>query len=578
MKEGGLQSAGVIMRRPHLSLGISLSHDASAAVCVDGEPAVAIASERLCRRKHGFPPVKRYHFELPWDAICYCLDAVGAGLDDCCRIVLNKAGGTWDWRIEDLRRTIPVKDKNKLVCLNSHHYAHALYSYCASGFREAVVLVADRFGSFVPGRGYEAETGYIVRNGTWERVFANYLPLPAEPYGQFIAEHSLTALYQIVTLHYGFYREMDQCGKTMGLAPYGKRLHPPGTWVRLDGDFSLDCSRFYEEMLAQGAIRADPIPPAGFSIHMASRVARRDYRQVTPDFACQIQAEVEQAACELVQRLVGRSGIRSVCVAGGLFHNSALNGRLLELPCVERLFVPPAVSDDGNALACAYYGCLLDEVVCRPLLHPFLGRDYSADEMEASLRRAGLDYRRLAEDELLESAAAALESGDVLGWFQGRGEFGFRALGHRSILADPRDPGIRDYLNRHVKHREPFRPLAATVLEEEAGAWFAPAVACPFMTAVSRSLRPQAVPGVTHVDQSCRIHTVNKGEGLMYRLVKRFGQRTGVPLLLNTSFNDRGEPIVETPDDALKSFRAMRLDRLALGPFWVEKEKGSAGR
>ncbi len=558
------------MGRSHWSLGISLSHDASAALCADGQPVVAIASERLCRRKHGFPPVKRYHFELPWDAICYCLDTAGVGLDDCDRIVLNKAGGDWDWRREDLCRTIPVRQKSKIVCLQTHHDAHALYAWHASGWPEASVIVADRFGSYVPDRGYESESGYAVKGGRWQKVFANHLDLPATRYGEFRAEHSLTALYQIVTLHYGFFREMDQCGKTMGLAPYGCPRGEAPVWVRVGEDFSVGCHGFYQEMIERGVIRTEDLAPVGFSAHTLARVPRRDYRQVPAELATQAQFELETAMCQLVRQLVRHTGTGSVCAAGGLFHNSAMNGKLLSVEGVERLFVPPAASDDGNALGCAYYGCRLDGVPCRPLSHAFLGRSYSEEQMLRSLERAKLRWRRLDRETLLAETAAALAAGSVLAWFQGGSEFGFRALGHRSILADPRDPGVRDYINGRIKHREPFRPLAAAVLADQAGAWFSPAAEIPYMTTVTQALRPGQAPAVTHVDGSSRIQTV-AGDRLFRGLLEHFFRRTGVPLLLNTSFNAPGRPIVETPDDAVHSFLAMRLDRLVIGPFFVHR-------
>ena len=558
------------MSGSHWSLGISLSHDASAALCADGRVVVAVASERLCRRKHGFPPVKRYHFELPWDAVCYCLDAAGVGLDDLQRIVLNKAGGAWDWRREDLCRTLPVRQKRKIVCLQTHHDAHALYAYHASGWQEATVIVADRFGSFVPKRGYESESGYRAEGGCWEKVFANYLDLPATRYGPFHAEHSLTALYQIVTLHYGFFQEMDQCGKTMGWAAYGRPRGELPEWVRVGADFSVDCRGFYEEMIARGVIRTEDLAPLSFSGHTLARVPRHDYRTRSAELAAQAQFEVETAMCQLVRQLVRQTGVGSVCAAGGLFHNSALNGKLLAVEGVERLFVPPAASDDGNAVGCAYYGCQLDGVPCRPLSHAFLGRSYSEAEILRSLERAKLVWQRRDRQRLLAETAALLAAGSVLAWFQGGSEFGFRALGHRSILADPRDPGVRDYINGRVKYREPFRPLAAAVLAEQVGGWFSPAVELPYMTAVTRSLCPERVPAVTHVDGSSRVQTV-AGPGLFRDLLEHFFRRTGVPLLLNTSFNAPGQPIVETPDDAVHSFLAMRLDHLVIGPFLIQR-------
>lgn len=559
------------MKSKHISLGINLSHDASAAVCMDGKPVIAIASERLCRLKHGFPPVKRYHLELPWDAICYCLDAAGVGIDDCHRIVLNKAGGDWDWSLENLKKTIPVLDKDKIVCLATHHYAHALFSYLSSGLEECLVLVADRFGSFIPGLGIESETGYIVNNGRFKKLFSNTVALPATPFGNFVTEHSLTALYQAVTLHYGFFNGMDECGKTMGLAAYGKKLFPEQHWIKLKEDFSLDCSNFYEFLTAKGIIETGEIEPVSFSVQNIARVRRKDYRKVSPDIACQAQFEVEETVKQIINRMVESNGLRTLCLCGGLFHNSVLNSKLLVLPSIQNLFVPLAPSDDGNAIGCAYYGCLLDSVPCQPLPGAFLGRNYSVEEMEGSLKSFSLIYEKPAQNILLNKTVTALEKGDVVGWFQGGSEFGFRALGHRSILADPRDPGIRDFINHYVKYREKFRPLGAMVLEEQASEWFGLSQPSPYMNLVASSLRGSVVPAVTHVDGTSRVQTVNRNDGITYKLLQEFYRRTGVPLLLNTSFNVKGEPIIETPTEAVRGLITMNIDTLVMGPCLVFK-------
>jgi carbamoyltransferase len=557
---------------PHISLGINLSHDAAAAICVDGEPTIAIASERLCRIKHGFPPVKRYHFELPWDAVCSCLDHLGIGIDDCDRIVLNKAGGRWDWSLPALQSTIPLRDKGKLVCLASHHEAHAEFSYSASGFAESLVLIIDRFGSFQDGRGYEAETAYLARDGQFELLFGNCLDLPGRPFGAFIPEHSLTALYQFVTIAYGFYAGMDECGKTMGLAPYGTRSPGDPPWIRLNDDFTLDCSGFYDDFRCAGLIDTSPMGAMGFSEQGPRRVRRTPYRDLTPDLAHRIQHETEEVVLEMLRRLAQASPVKNLCLGGGMFHNSVMNGKIMDLPEIKNVYVPPAPSDDGNAIGCAYRGCRMDGVPCRPIASPFLGRDYGRGRMATVLQEAAADFRECNEEELLTEVVAALLDGDVVGWFQGRSEFGFRALGHRSILADARDPGMRDYINRFVKHREEFRPLGAMVLKKEAAAWFSCRTASPYMMQVGRCLQPERIPAVVHVDYSTRIQTVGEGEGLAGRLLRKFFVATGVPVLINTSFNARGEPMVETPEDAVAGFLRMNLDLLAMGRFLIRKE------
>ncbi|MBW2737350.1 MAG: hypothetical protein JRE64_00595 [Deltaproteobacteria bacterium] len=557
---------------PHISLGINLSHDASAAVCVDGVPAIAIASERLCRITHGFPLVRRYHIELPWDSICYCLDYLGIGLDNCDRVVLNKAGGFWDWSLADLRRTIPIRDKSKLVCLESHHEAHAEFVYTASGFDESLVLIIDRFGSFYPGRGYETETGYVVREERFEKLFGNYLNLPAQPFSHFIPEHSLAALYQFVTIAYGFFSVMDECGKTMGLAPFGKKNNENNPWIRLNKNFTLDCSAFYDYFLKEELLDTSPMAAMGFSEQGPRRIRQSSYKQLTPDLAWQIQHETEKIVLEMLRRMMQGNPLKKLCVGGGLFHNSVLNGRILKIAEFDQVFISPAPSDEGNAIGCAYRGCRLDEVLCQPLKTAFLGRDYDRGLIEDNLGADDASYREYSEDELLDMVVTALIDGDVIGWFQGRSEFGFRALGHRSILADPRDPGMRDYINRFVKYREEFRPLGAVVLEEEAIHWFSYPTTSPYMMLVSQCLQPERIPSLIHVNNSTRIQTVDDQGGLMRRLLERFYSTTNVPILINTSFNVSGEPLVESPKEAIASFRKMNLDALVINKFLLRKK------
>ena len=559
--------------KSHKSLGINLSHDASAAICIDGVPSVAIASERLSRIKHGFPPMKRYHFELPWDAICYCLDELGIGLDDCDRVVLNKAGGNWDWSMSELRRTIPIRDKNKLICLTSHHEAHAEFSYSASGFDQSQVLIIDRFGSFQTGRGYESESGYLVCNGRFERLFENFINLPAQPFGHFIAENSLTALYQFVTIAYDFYAAMDECGKTMGLAPYGHQILKENHWIRLNEDFTLDCSAFYEYFIREGFIDTSDMVAMGFSEQGPRRIRRTPFHELSPDLAFQVQNETERIILEMLRRMAQASAVKNLCLGGGFFHNSVLNGKILEMDDFDSVYISPAPSDDGNAIGCAYRGCRLDGVTCQPLPTAFLGREYDNAEIEQALKGLNFECLNLCEDELLDAAVAALIGGDVLGWFQGRSEFGFRALGHRSVLADPRDPGMRDYINHFVKYREKFRPLGAVVLLEESANWFSCRTASPYMMHVGQCLKPEKIPSLAHVDNSTRIQTVGPESDLIYRLLRKFFAATGIPLLINTSFNLRGEPIVETPEQAIASFSNMNLDALILDRYLLRKEK-----
>ncbi|MDD5656866.1 MAG: carbamoyltransferase C-terminal domain-containing protein, partial [Elusimicrobia bacterium] len=390
--------------------------------------------------------------------------------------------------------------------------------------------------------------------------------------------HSLGLLYSAVTAHLGFKVNGGE-GKVMGLAAYGKPAFAAQfkelVRVREDGSFQLDLKYFsfhYDLVMTNCRFARLLFPP---------RPPESELRQEHCDLAATLQAVVEDAAVKLVRGMHAAYRMDDLCLAGGVALNCVANGALLERAPIRRLFVQPAAGDDGCALGAALYvhNRLFAGGRPRPMTSAALGPEFSDDEAQAALQEAGLSYARLAEPDLLARTAQRLAAGKIVGWFQGRMEFGPRALGHRSILADPRDPGMKDALNRRVKHREPFRPFAPALCAEDRDEYFAGGHDSPFML-LSFPVRPDkrdVIPAAVHVDGSARLQTVTaQSHPLFHGLIKEFGRRTGVPVLLNTSFNVRGEPIVCDPRDAVATFLGTGLDCMAINHFFIEKEAENA--
>jgi carbamoyltransferase len=289
------------------------------------------------------------------------------------------------------------------------------------------------------------------------------------------------------------------------------------------------------------------------------------------DVAASLQRRLEEVYLHVVDRLQVRTGLDSLCLAGGVALNAVANGRIRPETGFEELFVQPATSDAGSAVGAAYY--VWNQEQRRPrsfvMRHAFTGPEYDNDEVASAIRDAGLEASRLDDDALFPAVAERIAAGDVVGWFQGRMELGPRALGHRSIVADPRSNEMKEILNARIKHREPFRPFGASILAEATGEWFEQDYSSPFMVLVykTRSDKRALIPAVNHVDDSARVQTVERDvDPRYYRLIEEFGRQTGVPILLNTSFNEN-EPIVMTPAEALDTFQKTHMDVLVLGNY-----------
>lgn len=557
-------------------------HDAAAAVVVDGAIVAAAEEERFVRRKHTG--------EFPAEAARYCLAAAGARAVDVDYVAfymdpakllarLGTVGLRQLLRSRDgqsFAQVAPVILKNyflmkevpkRLQALElageratvhyvPHHLAHAAAAFFPSPFERAAIMSLDGAGEWTSG---------LLAVGAGNRV-------------EVIREHFLPAslgqFYLALTRYLGFPHHGDEY-KVMGLASYGEdafreefaRILGPD----VGGRYRFDASYFYPYYDAAGALHSRRFE----EVFGPPRSAREPLAKRHRDIAASGQEALNRVALALAEFLREETGARFLCLAGGVALNCVMNQRLMQSGLFEGLFVQPAAHDAGSALGAALY--VYHQLLGKPrttcLTHVYLGPEYDDRAVEDLLQSYGLPYSRPAD--IAATAADAVAAGAVVGWFQGRMEFGPRALGNRSILADARRPEVKDRVNATIKRREPFRPFAPAVRAERVGDYFSPARESPFMTVTfdATPLAKEEIPAVVHVDGTSRIQTVRRDENpLFYRFLKAYERLTGVGAVLNTSFNVAGEPIVCTPDDALRSFYTTALDALALGPFWLVKK------
>jgi carbamoyltransferase len=544
-------------------------HESACALLRDGRLVAAASEERFSRVKHD--P------RLPVAAFRFCLEAAGLDLTELHALawyespVRKLSRQLWAGVPEGGDPGLPWLDPGQPeralreglgwdgpILTFPHHASHAASAFFFSGSPEAAVLTVDGVGEWATatyGRGQGASL---------------------ESFEEVEFPHSLGLLYSTITSYLGF-RVNDGEYKVMGLAPYGEPRHlgamrrlvssGPGGRFRLDlayFDF-LRGRRMYSEALCD-LLGAPPRTPGG------------ELGPFHRDVARSLQAVLEEILLEKTAWLHERTGLDDLCMAGGVALNCVANGRILREGPFRRLFVPPAAGDAGGALgaaALAHVELTGQAPAIGPLRSAALGPAWSPEEIAPLLAAAELPARdfRGREPELLAAVADRLAAGKVVGWFHGRLEFGPRALGRRSLLADPRDPGMRDRLNRLVKKREAFRPFAPSVLAAHAAEHFDLDHPSPFMLETCRVTSPLALPAVTHVDGSARPQTVDPEENPRFAaLLEAFRRRTGCPLLVNTSFNLAGEPIVGSPADALASFALSGIDTLVLEDFLLDRD------
>jgi len=598
-------------------LGISaFYHDSAAALIEDGRIVAAAQEERFSRRRHDA--------RFPSSAIAFCLQFARIKAADIDLVVFYekpflkferlletyvgfaprglasfaKAMPLWvheklflrRFLVREFREMAKDVDWDSRLMFSEHHFSHAASAFFPSPFKEAAILTVDGVGEW-------ATTSLALGNDT--RI---------EMLREIRFPHSLGLLYSAFTYYLGFRVNSGEY-KVMGLAPYGRPTYRDAILDNLvdlkdDGSFRLDMSyfdyatglRMTNDAFAElfGGPRRNPEEPLT-QRHM--------------DIAASIQAVLDEAMLRIGRDLAVRTGQRKLCMAGGVALNCVTNGKLLRSRVFSDIWIQPAAGDAGGAVGAAlgaYHLAQASEP--RRTVSPsgsaeldgmsgsFLGPDYSQSEIETRLNALGARFRVLSGDELISTAVEALERKDVLGWFQGRMEFGPRALGARSILADPRDPQMQSKLNLKVKFRESFRPFAPAVLRESLTEWFELDVDSPYMLFVAdvasahrigspdsnigarwldRLKIPRSdIPAATHVDGSARIQTVHtETNPRFHALISAFAKRTSCPVLVNTSFNVRGEPIVCTPEDAFRCFMGTRIDSLAIGNCFLRKDE-----
>ncbi|PZG01842.1 hypothetical protein C1I99_05310 [Micromonospora deserti] len=487
-------------------------------------------------------------------------------------------------RLTSLLGLVAPPDRCLALPHPGHHLAHACAAFYTSGLDEAVALVMDSYGSKVNG-GRERETAFTFRAGAKPETLYRVIRDSDRVAGFARDGHVWTPpdlsgvgeIYRVVTLALGF-REAgttyDDAGKTMGLASYGKRLSSDNLFYELAADGQLRFDRAADSLVNLGVAVRD-----GSELRLVPRPPRAPFEQFHFDLAAQLQEEFEEAVLHVTRHVLALSGSRSLVLSGGSFLNSILNTRILRETEIDRLFVFPAATDDGNAPGAALYA--YHELAGWPvevapaLRHVYLGPPrVTGVDLAAVAQQWGLEFRKHpGSGEIAASAAAAIARGEIIGWFQDRAEFGPRALGARSILCHPGIPGMKDRLNARVKFREKFRPFAGAVLAERADKWFdMPAAESPFMLMVCPAIEEQRglVSEIVHVDGTCRLQTVAEDvPGPFRALIEAFEAETGLPLVLNTSFNLRGMPIVERPEEAMDCLYGSRLDRLFIGDIEV---------
>jgi carbamoyltransferase len=557
-------------------LGINMGHDRSAAVVRGGEILVAIEQERLDRIKHsvgflyqaGGNPA---HIQVPGECIRYCLDGLGLPLGDMKSITANMPG--IDYAPEIIAGKFSAEIAPKVKVLPSHHLAHAYSAWWPSGFEETLVLVADATGSTrADSQGAqrtESYTMYVARGQEFE-------VLHAETVAAHLADLStLGFIYEYVSRKAGFTTNVGnllrfpEAGKLMGLAAYGEAQVNWEPWIRpRSGAYSLGISA-YDIFLEIAALEKKYDDGAG----------KPYLRPWLVSLARKAQDELERALVHVVQVAIEQTGVRRLCMAGGVALNSVANYKILREANLEDIYIFPAAGDNGIAAGAALWAYHQDGGSERPrLTKATLGLGYDEDIVARDLE--GFEElvvaRKLTGEEMLQQTAEAMASGSIVARFEGGGEYGPRALGHRSIIADPIFLRMKDVVNDRVKFREAFRPFAPVIPRERVTEVFDLAVDSPFMLLVSpvREEFKEQLPAITHYDGTGRVQTVTPGENpFFYALCNRLSElRDGPPVLLNTSFNVAGEPIVETPADALRTFLKGDIDYLSLGDYWVQKK------
>ena len=565
-------------------LGINAYHgDSAACVFKDGKLIAAIEEERLRRVKHwaGFPS----------ESIKFCLDECGISIQDVDYVTISRDPSANIYkkithsfksfvsfkilkdRLKNTKKVVSIKQELSSIFDISeeeikaefynieHHRSHMASAFFASPFSESAILSIDGFGDF---------TSTMIGAGKGGKI---------EVLDSVIYPHSVGVFYTAFTQYLGFEHYGDEY-KVMGLSPYGKpTLMDKVRDVLIfknNGLFEINKKYFKhpKEGVSMSWENGDPFIENIYSDYMVkvfgrARLKNEEITQFHKDLASSIQRVTEELIFHILNHLQKKTGSKNICIAGGVAQNSVANGKILDNTSFEKMYIPPATHDAGTAIGSVLwlYNHIQGNDRIESQKHSYFGAKFSDDEVEGFCKENGISYNRYDDDELLEVVTDQLINAGVIGWFQGRGEFGPRALGHRSIICDPTRDDAKELINSKIKRREPFRPFAPSILKEFVGEYFEKTDDVPFMEKVFqfKEDKKKKFKAVVHIDGSGRLQSVDKDiEPKYYNLIKKFYDKTGVPILLNTSFNEN-EPIVNTPAEAYDCFARTSMDMVVMG-------------
>lgn len=566
-------------------LGISCYyHDSAACVIKDGKTLVAVEEERFSRKK--------FDDDFPKLAIDFCMNKVGISKNDlACVVFYDKSVLKFERLLDNyiavapkglnsfldvipkwLHKRLWVKEEIKKhlgnydgkIIFPDHHLSHAAYAFFTSPFSEAAILTIDGVGEWTT-------TSFGYANGTSIKL-TNDIRWP----------HSLGLFYSAFTYYLGFQVNEGEY-KLMGLSAYGRPkfydlIMNELVDVKPDGSFHLNMKYFaytYDKIMINEKFEE--------LFNCPRRNEDSKINQIHYDIGASAQLVLEEILLKIINNLYNKTRIKNLCLGGGVALNGVANYRILKEGPFDELYIPPSPGDAGSAIGCglyAYHSFLKNERIMEkdfPRLSSdniYLGPEYSNEEIVSFLRSRDIVFKEFEREELLKITSKLISEQNVVGWFQGRMEWGPRALGNRSILADPRNASMKDILNEKIKHREQFRPFAPSILEEFTSDYFDLDRSSPYMLLVAKVKKPNVIPAVTHIDGTSRLQTVSKkSNALYYELINEFFHLTGVPVLINTSMNVRGEPIVNTPEQAYNMIIKTDMDYLAVGNYLVSKEE-----
>ena len=576
-------------------LGINAYHgDASAAIVVDGQLVAAVEEERFNRIKHwaGFPS----------QSIQYCLDMAGIKIDDVDHVAVSfnpranlskriafvashrpSARAILD-RLKRQGKTLGLEDqlaqglgverstiKAKFHRIE-HHQTHVAAGFLLSPYEESAVLSVDGMGDFT-------STLTAYGQGTkWREFDRVYFP------------HSSGFLYTTITMYLGFPYYGDEY-KVMGLAPYGepefadffrRMIRPKGDTFELNLDYFTHHKRGIQMKWNEGAPTVEPFHSQRLIDELGPMRAKgEEMTQRHDNLAKSLQVVTEEIILHLLNKLHQKTKTKNLCMTGGVAMNSVANGKITRQTPFENVYIPAGAADNGTSFGAAFYvwNNLLGNKRTFVQDHAYWGCESTDAECDSAIKAAGITAEKLDPAELVDKTTDLMIDGKVVGWFQGKMEFGARALGNRSLIADPRRTDMRDIINLRIKFREKFRPFAPSILEEHVGEWFEINEPTPYMEKVFpiRKEKHSLIPAVTHVDGSGRLQSVSKKTNPLYHLlISRFHEKTGVPIILNTSLNEN-EPIVRTPTEAINCFLRTDMDVLVLGSFLINRRELAVG-